>query len=655
MSTNQTKQASPHTKMKGSKLGEVVWTSGFWARYFELCKDSIIPSTWEAMNNPINAAVFSNFYVAAGLQEGQHIGKDWSDGDCYKWMESLSYVYSVTGDKEILDRLDDLIAVIAQAQESDGYISTQVQLKPEKKRWTRLRDHELYNMGHLMTSASVHYQATGKTNFLDIATKLADYLYTVFAHRPPELAHFAYNPSNIMGLIDLYRVTHEQNYLELAGIFVDMRGSQSEPLAKGPVQHSQRIDFGNQNQDHVPLREEEHAVGHAVLAMYLYCGAADVYAETGDTSLLEALDRIWHDVVNSKMYITGGVGAYHKGISIRGDQVHEAFGDAYELPNTTAYNETCANIGHAMFSWRLLNITGDGKYGDVMEKVIYNSGLSPVSIDGKHFFYTNLLRFHGHDHNLLSNDESERWHTYTCYCCPTQVARSTAWMNNWAYSFSENSVWVNMYSGSKLEKTLPDGSNLKLEMETDYPWDGRVNLTINDAPETPYTIRLRIPEWAGGTTVKINGENFKDKVTAGDYLQLGRVWKQGDRVEINFPMDARLVKSHPNVVENKNHVAVMRGPVVYCIESADLPEGIEVSEIHLSDDSQITSRFADDTLGGVTVLEMDAIRVASDVGDSLYSSYVTPTKEKVSIKMIPYFAWANRGVNQMAVWIPQLV
>ena len=625
---------SQYRKLTPPKPGTVWWTEGFWAKRFELCQDHTIPSTWEAMNDPVNSAVFSNFYVAAGLKEGEQMGVDWGDGDCYKWIEAQSHIYSVTGDEKILEILDKIITVIAQAQDDDGYLCTQIQLNPEKKRWSRRKHHELYNIGHLFTSAAVHFTVTGQTNFLDVAIKLGNYLYTVFAPRPPELTHFGWNPSNIMGLVDLYRATKDQRYLELAGIFVDMRGTGTDPVMINRQDHFHREDRGDQNQDRVPLRAETDAVGHAVTAMYLYCGAADVYAETGDATLLEALERIWNDVVAKKMYVTGAVGTYHQGVSIRHDDVHEAFGRAYELPNDTAYNETCANIGNAMFGWRLFNITGEANYAEIMERVMYNSGLSPVSVDGERFFYTNPLRFYGDDHPLLSNDEYERWHTYKCYCCPTQVARSTAWMKDWAYSFSEDGVWVNLYSGNIVEQILADGTTLKLEMETNYPWEGQANLKVLSAPTKAYSIDLRVPEWASGTTVKVNGTRYDGEITPGDYLELSSEWKSGDQVEIEFPMDVRLIQSHPRVAENRNHVAVMRGPVVYCLEEVDLPEGVKTPEIHFPLDMQVHANYLADTLGGVTVLEMEASRVIDGVqDDQLYSEYAAPTVEAVNVKI----------------------
>ncbi|MFC1996158.1 glycoside hydrolase family 127 protein [Chloroflexota bacterium] len=641
-----------YRKLTPPQPGAVRWTSGFWANYFELSKNATIPSTWDAMQDPINSAVFSNLYVAAGLQEGEHLGVNWSDGDCYKWMEAQMHIYSVTQDPKILEILDELIGVIAQAQDPDGYICTQVQLNPAKARWSRRKHHELYNIGHLFTAASVHYNVTGQRNFLEVAIKLADYLYTVFGSKPPELAHFGWNPSQIMGLVDLYRITKEKHYLELAETFVDMRGTGSDPTLTVRQDHYFREDRGDQNQDRVPLREEMDAVGHAVTAEYLYCGAADVYAETGDSELFEAVERIWDDIVRHKMYITGGVGAYHWGASARRDLVHEAFGHPYELPNASAYNETCANIAHAMFSWRMLNITGEAKYADVMETVIYNSGLSPVSIDGKYFFYTNPLRYHGQGHEKQMHDASQRWHTFGCYCCPVQVARTTAWMNNWAYSFSDDGVWVNLYSGSIVEKTLEDGSALKLEMETEYPWEGQVLLNVIEAPASTFTIYLRIPEWANGTMVKINGTPYDGEVSPGNYLALTQVWSAGDQIQVAFPVEARLVQSHPMVSENRNQVAVALGPVVYCLESVDLPDGVQISEIYLPGEISGSKSVTSEVLGGATILEIDAQRVVDDGNEALYKPYTPPTTEDVPIKLIPYYAWANRGVTEMAVWLP---
>jgi len=632
------KADSPYCKLKNVDPSSVRWTMGFWAEKFDLCQNTIIPSMRRAVDIPENGAVFKNFFIAAGLEKGTHMGTDWSDGDCYKWLEAVAHVYSVTGDKKLDRTMDELIEVIGKAQDEDGYISTQIQLT-DRKRWQSHFHHELYNMGHLLTAACVHHRVTGKGNFLNIAKKVGDYLYTVFKPRPVDLAHFGFNPSNIMGLVDLHRATGDPRYLELAGIFVDMRGS-----APGG---------SDLNQDHIPLRLETEAVGHAVTAAYLYCGTADVYAETGERALLESLKRIWNDVTTRKMYITGGIGALHQGTSVRGDRVHEAFGLQYQLPIATAYNETCANIGNAMWNWRMLRITGEAKYADVMELVLYNSMLSAVSIDGKHFFYTNPLRWHGSEHHLLSMDTLSRWYTYHCYCCPPQVARSIAMLHEWVYSLSDEGVWVNLYGGNTMETKLADGSPLKLALETRYPLDGQITITIQETTNKDFAVMLRIPAWADGAVIKINGEKADAKAKAGTYATIEREWSSGDAIELLLPMKVRLLKVHPMVEEARNHVAIMRGPVVYCLESVDLPHGIRVAEVHIPRDVHLTPRYAQDLLGGVTVLEGEACRIREDEWDGkLYRNIDDDSAEVVRITLIPYYAWANRGISEMTVWMP---
>ena len=642
----------PYARLTSVDPGAVHWTEGFWAGKLELCHSVILPSMRRALDVDENGAVFKNLYIAAGLAEGEHQGTNWSDGDCYKWMEAVAHVYGVTGGPALDRMLDERIAVVAGAQDEDGYICTQTQLNPHKERWGARNYHELYNMGHLMTAACVHHSVTGKTSFLAVARKLADYLYRTFQPPPPELAHFAWNPSNIMGLVDLYRATGEPRYLELADIFVTMRGSVPWPRGYGGVPQGKDPHPGDQNQDRVPLRKESEAVGHAVTATYLYCGATDVYAETGDKALFAALDRIWHDVVEKKMYITGGVCPLHFGVSRRGDPVHEAFDLAYHLHSGSAYNETCANIGNGMWNWRMLGVTAEQKYADVMEQVIYNSGLSGISIDGELFCYTNPLRWHGGEHDQLSHDTPERWFTHNCYCCPPQMARTIARMHNWAYSLSEAGVWVHLYGGSTIETDLSGGS-LKLVQESDYPWDGAVKIVLERAPGIPFSLMLRIPAWAHGEALSVNGQNAGEEVQPGTYVALERAWATGDSVVLTLPLEPRLIKAHRKVEEARNQVALMRGPVVYCVESVDLPEDVSVSEIHIPRNVRLSARYDRDLLGGVVVLEGEARRVYEETpSDALYSPFGEETVKTIDISLIPYYAWNNRGPTEMTVWMP---
>ncbi len=640
------KTKSKYQKLQPLEHDAVSWNEGFWGNLFELCRETVLPSMRKALNEPDNGAVFSNFYIAAGLQEGERKGTMWSDGDCYKYMEAWSHIYGLTKDQAILDELDALIDVIAQAQLDNGYISTAMQLSDDKEYWTDLRDHELYNMGHLLTAASVHHRITGKDNFLAIAIKQADCLYDLFMPRPPELAHFGFNPSNTMGAVDLYRATGDERYLKLAQCFVEMRGSQP--------------GGGDQNQALVPLREETRAVGHAVTAGYLYCGATDVVAETGDEELLAGLLRIWDNAIYSKMYITGGTSAQHHGASQRPEfggsagSVHEAFGYEYSLPNATAYNETCANIANAMWNWRLLHLSGDAKYSDIVELVLYNSMLSSMSLDGITFCYTNPLRWYGADHPLLSQDAYERWFISRCYCCPTNTARTIALLHNWFYSASDDGFWVHLYGSNSVNTTLAGGSAFALTQQTDYPWDERIRISIDEAPADAVSLMLRIPGWCAAADLRVNGEASGIPLRAGTYAELRRAWKAGDVIELSLPMQPRMLKAHPKAEEIRNHVAVTRGPIVYCLEGMDLPDGVSVMEVYAPDDMPLEARMDSELLGGVVTINGQARRLYEANGASaLYLEAGKEIEEALDIRLIPYYAWNNRGVDEMTVWLPR--
>ena len=415
----------------------------------------------------------------------------------------------------------------------------------------------------------------------------------------------------------------------------------------------------DQTQDRVPLREETEAVGHAVTATYLYCGAADAYMETGDATLLEALHPIWSDVVRRKLYIHGGVGPLTRGLSIRRDDVHEAFADPYFLPSRKCYCETCSNIGNAMWNWRMLNITAEARSADVMERVFYNSGISGLALDGDHFFYSNVLRRLGPKVPLLRSDTPERWKHRRGYCCPPQLARTIAKMHGFAYSTSEEGLWVHLYGSNELETELPDGTAVKLIQKTDHPWDGNVKISLELAERAAFALRLRIPGWAAGASIKINGSPATDEIEAGTYAALTRTWKTGDTMELTLPMRVRLIQANPMVEELRGQVAVMRGPLVYCLESVDVPEGIDVMNVRLPRTIDLQPHFDSQLLGGVVVLKGRAVAVPNP--DWSLQAYDSPVLYKeldrieprpVPLQLIPYYAWANRGVSQMTVWIP---
>ena len=641
--------ASPHVAITSINIGDCRWTDGFWGEKFALAEEVMVPHMGTLLKGDIGHA-YNNFKIAAGLQEGEAKGMLWHDGDFYKWMEAALYVYAMTQDPKIAQELDEIIDVIGQAQQDDGYLHTHVQIKG-LKRWSQVANHELYNSGHLITGGCIHHRVTGQDNWLDIAVKHANYLYEVFQPRSEELARFGFNPSQIMALVELYRTTRDEKYLELAGIFVDMRGSV-------PMDLHPSVPYwftGDQCQMKTPLRKEVQAVGHAVTGFYLYAGAADVYSETGEQALIDALDRIWSSAMEKKMFLTGAFGQVHHGAYDDYNMVHEAFVDDYLMPNSTSYNETCANIAGAMFNWRMLNIKGDARYADLMELALYNSALVGISVDGKRYFYANPLRMnHGQreytDH-CDCTESADREPYIECFCCPPNLVRTIAKCSGWAYCLSDNGITVNLYGGNRLDTTLRDGTALKLTQETEYPWDGLVTITVDECKATPFEIKLRVPGWAQDAKILINGEDVGIKAIPGAFTAIERIWTSGDVLTLEMPMDIQLIEGHPQIEEVRNQVAIKRGPLVYCIESPDLPPGTGILDVYIEGDSKLEATHRAEFLGGVTAISGNVL-VRQDAGEGMYRSIERPEWTEYQAQFVPYFAWSNRGTAEMTVFLP---
>jgi DUF1680 family protein len=646
--------ASPFSKLKPADRSGVKWTDGFWGDRFAQLKDVTLPYLYELMDDPERGHALTNLRIAAGQMTGEFVGTHWHDEWVYKWLEAASYVYESFKDQQLLAQMDEVIDIIAKVQQADGYIATQTTLRG-LERFQNINLHELYVMGHLLTAACVHHRVTGKMNFLDIATRAADYMYNTFHTRDPRLAHFCFNPSHIMGLVDLYRTTRVPRYLEIAMIFIENRGS-----VRGGT---------DQNQDRLPLREETEVVGHSVLSTYLYSGAADAYMETGDESLLTALDRLWKDLTGKKMYINGGIAALHKGLSVRPmqdgdvvryrgqDVVHEAAGTEYELPNSTAYNETCAQIGNFMWNWRLLHIRPDARYTDVMELSLYNSIISGIGLEGKSWFYTNVLRWYGADHRLMTQDAYERFPPAKKHiCCPSNLLRTMASIHGYMYSVSSEGVWVHLYGANEWQGKLADSSPIEWIQESDYPWNGKVKITIRKAPQAPFAVHLRIPEWARGATVGVNGAGWDEGgIRPRSYVAITRNWQAGDVIELDLPMTVRLLEGNPKIETTRNQLAVFRGPVLYCLESVDLPEGFRMEHMILPRNAELAARYDSDLLGGVVVLEGELLaRRQEEWSDVLYRDVNLQPPVNVPVKLIPYYAWSNRGISEMTVWMPTM-
>ncbi|MGF7140599.1 aceric acid hydrolase [Roseimarinus sediminis] len=644
---------SPFAKLSGVNVGEAAWTDGFWAERYEVCMHSMVPHMMDQYLDDSVSHAFLNFEIAAGLKDGEHFGPPFHDGDFYKIFEGLVMDYAATRDKNINDRMDRMIEVITASQRSDGYLHTPVaiatRMHPEKKHeFSERLDFETYNMGHLMTLATLHHRVTGQENLLNIAKASADFLYKYYKAYPGKLADNAICPSHYMGVTELYRSTGDEKYKELAKGLIDIRA-----MVKEGTDH---------NQDRIPFKQQTTAMGHAVRANYLYAGAADVYAETGDDSVMHALEQIWNDVSSNKLYITGATGALYDGVSPNGttydqpsiQRVHQAYGRPYELPNLTAHNESCANIGNLLWNWRMFAISGEARYIDVLEQVAYNSLLAGVSLDGKGYFYTNPLSVH-HEHGL---SDSLRWsktrepYISYCNCCPPNTIRTIAQMQDYAYALSDKGLWINLYGSSELTSTMKNGSTLSLKQESNYPWDGNVSIVLNECPSQSFSIFVRIPGWADAATLKVNGSTITKLAQAGTYYEIERSWSKGDQIAIEFPMEVKLMTANPLVEATRNQVAVMRGPVVYCLESADVPKNYQLTDIVLTAGKPMKAKAANIAGSKMYVIEGSAWALQNEkTAEQLYHP-LKADRKKTKIQLVPYYAWGNRGKGDMSVWLP---
>lgn len=609
----------------------------------------MLPAMWELMSGTNRSHYLENFRIAAGLAAGRPRGAPFNDGDFYKLLEASCASLASAPDPELERRVEDAIAVIAKAQRSDGYLHTPVLIRARQGDTNAVpfRDRnnfEMYNLGHLMTTACAHHRVTGRTNFLAVARRAADFLDATFRGASPEVARSSVCPSHYMGMVELYRVTREPRYLALAQKFFALR--------------SQITDGGDDNQDRIPFAQQTNAVGHAVRANYLYAGAADLFMETGDPALWRTIGAVWTNVVTRKLYLTGACGALYDGASPDGSKdqktitrTHQAYGRDFQLPNTTAHAETCANIGNGLWNWRMFLATGEARFVDVLELALYNSVLSGVALDGTNYFYTNPLRV------TEPMPVALRWSRtrvpfVSSFCCPPNVVRTVAEVNGLAYAKSPGALWVNLYGGSEWQTEVAPGVPVKLAQETAYPWNGRVRLAVSPGKAAEFALKLRVPGWAKGGTVRVNNLPLADAPQPGTYFELRRTWQAGDVVELDFPMPAVLVESNPLVEETLNQVAIKRGPVVYCVESADL-KGAKVAELSLPTGVDLLPRFDQRLLGGVAVVDaLFTVRPQGEWDGKLFREVQPRASRTVKAQFVPYFAWGNRGAGEMSVWLP---
>ncbi len=642
---------SPYAKVSSLPYHAVEWTEGLWADCEKTCAESMVVQLKNMFDSKDISHVVENFKICAGLTEGEHDGTVFGDGDFYKWMEAACYTASKSGNQKFLEELEDYIDLIRRAQQPDGYLSTK-QIIGEKNsngvsRMGDINDFEVYNFGHLFTAACLHKRLTGKDTFLPVAIKAADYLEGLYRKAAQDgEVQTAVCPSHYMGLIELYRTTGNVKYLELTKLSIELRDS----VKNGT----------DDNQDRIPLKEQDKIVGHAVRANYLYSGVADLYAETGDREYLDMLHRVWNNLMQYKIYITGGCGALYNGVSPYGNfftdqKIHQAYGYEYQLPNITAYNETCANIGLVMWAYRMFLIEREASYFDVIERAMLNVNLAAVSLDGKRYFYENMLRRTKKlEYEMVW--PLERTEYITSYCCPPNLARLLSQSSEYAYTVTEDSVYTGMYGANRAHFQLENGADFELYQETEYPYSGLVRFEVKQVKkEAEVVLFIRIPGWLeSGFLLDQKGKRYDlTKKDANSFLPVRLERLEGVVLEVNFDMPARLTVAHAMVEENNNQAAVEKGPLVYCMETADVPldtlDYLMISPASVF--SEITTTIAGRTL---TALETDFYRLNREeyCRKSLYQTYHETGIEKIKARMIPYFAWDNRGYGEMKIWLP---
>lgn len=639
---------SGFAKMNTVGLADVTMQNGFWAERLAVCKDVMLPQLWNIYTSDTICYSFKNFKIAAGIDTGRFRGPSFHDGDFYKTLEAVAAMYVVTKDPTLEKWLDDAIAVIAKAQKADGYIYTKNIIEQRKSGKDKMFDDQLsfeaYNFGHLMTAACIHYRATHKKTMLAIAVKAADFLIGFYQSASPEQARNAICPSHYMGLVELYRTTNDKKYLNLVNHLVAIRGT---------------VEGTDDNSDRAPFRSMEKIVGHAVRANYLCAGVADLYAETGDTSLLHTLEKLWTNVTTTKMYVTGGCGALYDGVSVDGtsykpdsvQKVHQSYGRDFQLPNFSAHNETCANIGNVLWNWRMFLLTGASKYMDIVELTLYNSVLSGVSLDGSKYFYTNPLAASANYPYHLRWEGGRVPYISKSNCCPPNVVRTIAEVSNYMYSVAKDGLYINLYSSNKLNTALLSGEPIRLEQSTNYPWNGQVQISVKEAPLKQTSIFLRIPAWCKNATVLVNGKSINQVITTASYCEIKRNWKAGDKIELNLNMPVTLIASNPLIEETRNQVTVKRGPIVYCLESADQPSA-SIFDVMIPASIKMQPVAMQIDHANLMALKGEAkILTVTNWKNNLYQELNNSLKP-VSIKMIPYYAWANRGKSDMSVWLP---
>ncbi|SET49513.1 glycoside hydrolase family 127 protein [Paenibacillus sp. NFR01] len=643
---------------KTASLKSVI-RDNFWDQYIKLVQDVVIPYQYEALHDRVPDAepshAIANFEIAAGRRSGEFHGWVFQDSDVAKWLEAVAYSLRIKPDPELERQADEMIDLVGEAQQPDGYLNTYFTIKEPGKRWTNLADcHELYVAGHFIEAAVAYYEATGKDKLLNIMIKMVDYVSEVFGPEEGKLKGYDGHQEIELALVKLYRLTGEERYLELARFFIDQRGQQPNFLyeeweRRGRLTHwspnpTSSFDL-RYLQAHVPVTEQTEASGHSVRAVYMYTAMADLAALYHDNALREACERLWNNTTEKQMYITGGIGSTHHG---------EAFTFDYDLPNDTGYAETCASIGLIFFARRMLELTPDARYAEVMERALYNNVLGSMAQDGKHYFYVNPLevwpqacRHNPGKHHV----KSERQGWFGCACCPPNVARLLTSLNEYLYTVHGDVLYVNLFIGSETKARL-GGVDTVIVQHSNYPWEGKVSLEIRPEATCEFGIALRMPAWSEGFALKVNGEALEvaGHIEQG-YVVIRRTWKAGDVIEAMMPMTTHRVYAHPSLRADAHKTAIQRGPLVYCLEEAD--NGEPLSSIALKEEAAFNESFDPSLLGGAIVIESEGLRTDEAAWNGgLYAKAKAPLRP-VKVTAVPYYLWGNRGSGEMSVWVPE--
>ncbi|WEK53567.1 MAG: glycoside hydrolase family 127 protein [Candidatus Cohnella colombiensis] len=622
----------------------------FWQPKVQQTVHETIPYQWKALNDEIEGAepshAIENFRITAGEKTGTFYGMVFQDSDVAKWIEAAAYSLRQFPNPQLEEAIDAVIDLMGRAQQPDGYLNTYYSVAEPEQRWKDFTfGHELYCAGHLIEAAVAYYESTRKRDFLDIMCRYADYIDRIMGPDSDKMHVYCGHEEIELALVKLYRTTNEQRYLNLSQYFVEERGKQpsflkEEPGFGGPAKDRWfDLDY---HQAHAPVREQETAEGHSVRAVYLYASMADLAIAYGDTTLIEALRKLWEHITSKRMYITGGIGS----------QGHaERFTIDYDLPNDTAYTETCASIGLVMLAFRMLQIEQDSRYGDVMERALYNGVLSGMSLDGTHYFYVNPLEVHpavAHYRYDMKHVKTERVPWFGCACCPPNIARLLTSLDK--YFFTQNGAEIAMHLYASNESTFDvEGRQITLRTETHYPWDGKIQVVLQTDEPTESTLSFRIPSWCRHPHITVNGELLElDAIVKRGYAQISKRWMNNDEIKLYFPMVVERIESNPKVHENAGKIALQYGPLVYCLEEVD--NGSDLTDISLPVDSEFIAEYREDVLDGIVVLSGGGQRSDLSWKDELYRP-VKREKMSVPISAVPYAFWGNRKPGEMAVWI----